>query len=33
MVSEMLRAGDGRVRVASLTWIEVRVTARVKMNK
>ena len=29
----MSGAGDGRVRVASLTWIEVRVTARVKIDK
>ena len=33
MVSEILGAGDGRLRVVSLTWIGVKVTACVKINK
>ena len=32
-MSETLDAGDGRLRVVSWTWIGVRVTARVKMNR
>ena len=32
-MSETSDAGDGRLRVVSWTWIGVRVTARVKINR